>query len=201
MPSSEHQRLVFRDKFRSLFYEDFQSWIEELLQAIHPPGDFQAIRKTQGDGGLDGYVISSQLVYAVYAPARSKEYLDSQTAAKIRADFAKAFSTLSGYLKAWIFVHNHPVGCLGKHGIAAINDLRKQNPSVDITVLNIDSLWERPEFNRASILTFLYLELGKDSFEQCRELEFEKRYIAFIPSRYHEQRGTNKFKIISVRLC
>ena len=67
MPATENQRLAFRDKFRSLHYEAFQSWFEELAHALHPSGDFQAIRKTQGDGGLDGFVISSQLVYAVYA--------------------------------------------------------------------------------------------------------------------------------------
>lgn len=143
MPPSEHQLLVFRDKFRSLYYEAFQSWLEDLLHAIHPTGDFQAIRKTRGDGGLDGFVISSQLVYAVYAPARRNEDRDSETSAKIRSDFAKAFSTLKGKMKAWTFVHNHPDGNLGQLGITAINDLKSQNPSVDITVLNVNSLWER----------------------------------------------------------
>jgi hypothetical protein len=108
MPAAENQRLVYRDKFRSLHCEAFQSWFEELAHALHPAGDFQAIRKTQGDGGLDGFVISSQLVYAVYAPARREEDRDSETAAKIRSDFAKACSTLRGQLKAWVFVHNHP---------------------------------------------------------------------------------------------
>lgn len=143
MPPSEYQRLVFRDKFRSIHYEVFQSWLEELLHAIHPTGDFQAIRKTQGDGGLDGFVISSQLVYAVYAPARRNEDRDSVTAAKIRSDFAKASSTLSGNLKAWIFVHNHPEGKFGQLSLTAISDLKNQNPSVDITVLNVDDLWEK----------------------------------------------------------
>ena len=143
MPPSEPQRLAFRDKFRSLHHEAFQAWLEKLLHAIHPTGDFQAIRKTQGDGGLDGFVISSQLVYAVYAPARRDEDRDSETAAKIRSDFAKATLTLSGNLKAWIFVHNHPTGNLGKLGVTAISDLKSQNPLIDIAVLNADSLWER----------------------------------------------------------
>lgn len=143
MPPTENQRLVFRDQFRSFHYEGFQSWLEELLRALHPTGDFQAIRKTQGDGGLDGFVISSQLVYAIYAPARRDEDRDSETAAKIRSDFAKASLTLSGNLKAWIFVHNHPDGKLGKLSASAISDLKSQNTSVDIAVLNIDSLWEK----------------------------------------------------------
>jgi len=143
MPATENQRLAFRDKFRSLHYEAFQSWFEELAHALHPSGDFQAIRKTQGDGGLDGFVISSQLVYAVYAPARRKEDRDSEIAAKIRSDFAKASSTLRGQLKAWVFVHNHPEGKLGKRSATAISDLKSQNPSVEIAVLSIDNLWER----------------------------------------------------------
>jgi hypothetical protein len=96
MPAAENHRLVYRGTFRSLHYEAFQFWFEELVHALHPVGDFQKIRKTQGDGGLDGFVISSQLVYAVYAPARREEDRDSETATKIRSDFAKACSTLHG---------------------------------------------------------------------------------------------------------
>jgi hypothetical protein len=63
--SKQPQLLAYRDKFRSLHNEDFQFWFEELARALHPAGDFQAVRKTQGDGGLDGFVISSRLVYQV----------------------------------------------------------------------------------------------------------------------------------------
>ena len=143
MRAAENQRLVYRDKFRSLHCEVFQSWFEELAHALHPVGDFQAIRKTQGDGGLDGFVISSQLVYAVYAPARREDDRDSETAAKIRSDFATACSSLQGQMKAWVFVHNHPEGKLGQLGAKAVNKLKSQNPSVEIAVLNIDGLWEK----------------------------------------------------------
>src|SRR5712671_688136 len=143
MPPAENQRLAYREKFRSLHHEAFQSWFEDLAHALHPVGDFQPIRKTQGDGGLDGFVISSQLVYAVYAPARREEDRDSETAAKIRSDFAKAHSTLHGGLKAWVFVHNHPEGKLGQLGARAISDLKSQNPSVEISVLSADGLWDR----------------------------------------------------------
>ena len=127
MPATENQRLAYRDKFRSLSCEAFQLWFEKLVGALHPVGDFQPIRKTQGDGGLDGFVISSQLVYAVYAPARREDDRDSETAAKIRSDFSAAFSTLQGKLKAWVFVHNHPDGKLGKLSTTVINDLKSQN--------------------------------------------------------------------------
>lgn len=86
MPASDAQRLYFRDKFKSLFNEDFQNWFEDIARLLHPVGDFQRIRKMSGDGALDGFVISSQLVYQVYAPARISELKDAETAAKIKAD-------------------------------------------------------------------------------------------------------------------
>ncbi|HKP05417.1 MAG TPA: tetratricopeptide repeat protein [Chthoniobacterales bacterium] len=143
MPATENQRLAFRDKFRSLHYEAFQSWFEELMRAVHSVGDFQAVRKTQGDGGLDGFVISSQMVYAVYAPARRKEDRDSETAAKIRTDFEKAATTLAGRLKTWVFVHNHPEGKLGKRSTTAVAELRRLHPPIGISVLGINELWEK----------------------------------------------------------
>jgi tetratricopeptide (TPR) repeat protein len=50
---------------------------------------------------------------------------------------------LAWQLKAWVFVHNHPEGKLGKRGAEAISDVKSQNPLVEITVLNIDGLWEK----------------------------------------------------------
>ena len=142
MTTEDYLRLTYRDKFRSLYNDSFQSWFEELARLMHPTGDFQAIRKTQGDGGFDGYVINSQLVYQVYAPATTKELQDSKTAAKIRADFTTAYSNLDAELKFWVFVHNHPEAELGKLSIKALSKLKSQYHHVNITVLNINSLWE-----------------------------------------------------------
>ena len=50
---------------------------------------------------------------------------------------------MRGQLKAWVFVHNHPEGKFGQLGAKAISDLKSQNPLVEITVLNIDGLWEK----------------------------------------------------------
>src|ERR1700730_8555830 len=91
---AEHQRLVYRDQFRGLFNEEFQSWFERLARALHPIGEFQAIRKTRGDGGLDGIAINAQLVYQVFAPARIGDLRDGETATKIETDFAKAYQSL-----------------------------------------------------------------------------------------------------------
>ncbi len=143
MPGTDWQRLAYREKFRSLHGEAFQLWFEKLARALYPTGDFQPVRKTSGDGGMDGFIISSRLVYQVYAPARMEELRDALTAKKIRSDFAAAHICLSGKMKSWVFIHNHPEAKLGKLSITAINELRTQYQEVQISVLDIDTLWER----------------------------------------------------------
>jgi hypothetical protein len=135
-------RLEYRDKFCSLYNDAFQAWFEDLTRLLHPVGDFQSVRKTSGDGGLDGFVINSQLVYQVYAPGRRSEDRDSETAEKIKADFHKAYSHLQGRLKTWVFVHNHPEAKLGKLSINATSDLKEQYQDVEIKVFNIDVFWQ-----------------------------------------------------------
>lgn len=142
MPT-EQQRLTYRDTFRSLHNQAFQAWFETLAVALHPIGDFQAIRNTSGDGGLDGFAINSNLVYQVFAPARMHELRDGDTAAKLRTDFVKAHSTLHSALKHWVFVHNHPEAKIGPLSAAACADLKASYPSVEFGILNIDSLWDQ----------------------------------------------------------
>jgi tetratricopeptide (TPR) repeat protein len=143
MPATEIQKLKYREQFRSHYNAEFQSWFENLARQLHASGDFQPVRQTSGDGGLDGFVIGSQTVYQVYAPARMEELRDSDTAEKIRTDFKKAAATLNGRLKSWIFVHNHPEAKLGKLSVGAIAELKSSDPTISIQVLNIDSLWDR----------------------------------------------------------
>ncbi|MCG8602884.1 MAG: tetratricopeptide repeat protein [Verrucomicrobiales bacterium] len=135
------RRLIYEVKFRSLFKEDFQQWFEDLAREIHPTGDFQSIRITQGDGGLDGFVINESIVYQVYAPARIAELRDSETAAKIENDFETAFQTLEGKIKKWVFLHNHPEAKVGKLTSAKLNELKHRHPGVKILVFDIKTLW------------------------------------------------------------
>ena len=141
--ATDYQRLVYRDQFRGLFNEAFQSWFERLVRVLHPIGEFQAIRKTSGDGGLDGIAINAQLVYQVFAPARIGELRDGETATKIKADFARAYQSLGGSLKEWVFVHNHPEAKLGQLSASALNELKSTYPHTAISVLDIDSLWAK----------------------------------------------------------
>lgn len=165
MPASEIQRQVYRDKFRSLHNEAFQAWFEQLLVALNPAGDFQAIRKTTGDGGLDGFVISKEHAYQAYAPARIAELNDSKTATKIRTDFAKAHSTLGGQLRAWTFVHNHPEGKLAQRSAATVAHLKAEHPDVEVFVLDINSLWEMLDILSDAQLAKLFGPSGADGLK------------------------------------
>ena len=141
--ATTNRQLVFRDQFRSLYNEAFQSWFERLARSIHTTGDFQRVRKTSGDGGLDGFVINSQLAYQIYAPARMDDLRDAETAKKIKNDFRTAYVHLGGKLTAWTFVHNHPEAAIGKLTAKAISELKHEYAEVEITVLDIDSLWDK----------------------------------------------------------
>jgi hypothetical protein len=173
----DRQRLLFRDKFRSVHREEFASWFAELARAMHPTGDFQPVRLTHGDDGIDGFSIAGQVVYQVFAPPRMDEVRDGETADKIARDFANAYTALRGEMRGWIFVHNHPEGKLGKLGIAAISQLQAAHTGVRIEVWNIDTLWERVAEMPAPSRAFLFpsheisreIYAGVDGTEQIRQ--------------------------------
>ena len=82
--SREIIKLKFRDEFRSHHGEAFQNWFEKIARTLHGNDCFLAIRVTQGDGGLDGLVLQSGLVYQVYAPLSLAT--DSRCATKVYED-------------------------------------------------------------------------------------------------------------------
>ncbi len=141
MGSLTTHQLVYRDQFRSLFKDAFQEWCGRLLRHLYPIGKGQGVRISNGDAGIDYFVIDQQHIYQIYAPSRMDEQKDSETAEKIRADFAKVHAFLGASLKAWTFLHNHPEGLLGKLSAHAVLDLQSAHPGVDIRVLNIDTFW------------------------------------------------------------
>ena len=178
MTDMDTLRLEFRDQFRSHFMDDFQSWFENIACALHPNGDFQAIRVTQGDGGFDGFVINSQIVYQVYAPARIDETKDTETANKISADFLKVCSRLGDNLNTWIFVHNHPTAQIGHKSAIALSNLKATYPTIDIRVLNIDAFWDEVSKLPIQLIASL-LGVALDSLQQQRPLlEIAERFAS-----------------------
>ncbi len=58
-----YQRSNYLNEFRTKFTNDFESWFATIAKALHSTGDIQSPRLTQGDGKIDVFVLSQQLVY------------------------------------------------------------------------------------------------------------------------------------------
>ena len=136
-------KLKYREEFRSVHSEAFQTWFEKLAVALHGDDCFLAIRVTRGDGGLDGLALKEGRVYQLYAPPSLAS--DNTTAIKVASDFNKAKETLGSYLKIWTFLHNSTDGKVGHLTAKTLARLSDENPGVLIEALGIDGLWERLE--------------------------------------------------------
>lgn len=136
------QRAGFNNQFGSHFTNDFELWFTSLAKKLHPSGDVQAIRLTQGDGKLDVAVLSEQLVYQCYAPS---DFKPKVAAEKITTNFWGCHQHLEGRLRKWIFVHNHPTGELDKDCYKALNDLvaecEDRGLEIEILAWGIEQLW------------------------------------------------------------
>lgn len=137
MDNLNTQHLAFQVKFLTLFSHSFQEWVESLLQLIHPT-DFQRIRVTQGDGGIDGLVVNEQKVYQCFGP---RGFTDGEAAAKMRKDFRTAHDFVEGRLKEWVFVHNDPEDKIGKEMAKTLLDLKAEYPKVQIDAWGFSRLW------------------------------------------------------------
>jgi hypothetical protein len=136
------QRGYFRQAAKNTYLElkrqDFQSWIGRIL-ALSYLGDYENIRLTQGDGGLDGIILSRAAVVAVNAP---REQTASTLAAKIKGDFTSAKKTLRDRgvdLKTFIFVHNDEG--LTKDIGPLLMKLRQDNSGLDIECWSFERIW------------------------------------------------------------
>ncbi|MCO8123313.1 hypothetical protein NHH03_16305 [Stieleria sp. TO1_6] len=131
-------RLMARDDYREKKRQVFQDWVGQLFKKALI-GDYENIRLTQGDGGLDGIIVSEAAVVAVFAPRRATQ---SELEKKIASDLTSADQTLKErnvQLKKFIFVHNDEgltkgVGTLMLH-------LQQGKPGVTIEIWTFESLW------------------------------------------------------------
>ena len=140
------QRGFFRqaaeNKYLKLKRQEFETWIGEIL-GMSCAGDYENIRLTQGDGGLDGIILSRSAVVAVNAP---REQTAGSLEKKIKGDFTAAMKTLKDRavdLKAFIFVHNDEG--LTKDIGPVLMKLRQDNPSVEIECWTFERIWKELE--------------------------------------------------------
>jgi hypothetical protein len=132
-------RLAAENGFWKLKRTAFQDWLGEIMTRRYP-NDFQTIRLSQGDGGLDGYRLSTQTVYQVFAP---RDYSPSEIINKIRGDFKHAQETLSEnnlVMKEWVFVHNDPDG-LTYDVVSELAKLRQDNPGIEVRTWGLIVIW------------------------------------------------------------
>ncbi len=137
------QRGYFRqaaeNKYLKLKRQEFQSWIGQILTLSYL-GDYENIRLTQGDGGLDGIILSRAAVVAVNAP---REQTAGSLGDKIKGDFISAMNTLRNRgvdLKVFIFVHNDEG--LTKDIGPLLMTLRQDNSGIEIECWTFESIWK-----------------------------------------------------------
>ncbi|MEO9591685.1 ABC-three component system protein [Rhodopirellula bahusiensis] len=131
-------RLMARDDYREKKRQVFQDWVGQLLKKALK-GDYENIRLTQGDGGLDGIILSESAVVAVFAPRRATQ---SELEKKIASDFAAAEQTLKErkvVLKKLVFVHNDEG--LTKGVGTLMMQLQQDKPGVKIEIWTFENLW------------------------------------------------------------
>lgn len=140
------QRGYFRQsaelRFLKLKRQEFQSWFGEIMEKAHPD-DYENIRLTQGDGGLDGILISTGTVFAVFAPRESTE---KEIVEKMNGDFETAQATMEkrkAKLESIVFVHNDE-GLTKVTGPELIR-LKQENPDVTFTRWTFEGIWRELE--------------------------------------------------------
>jgi hypothetical protein len=118
-------------------YEDFFA----LIMQKRNSDNFTAIKAAgrDGDRKSDGYLIPEKRIYQVYAP--SSGFKKSNLLNKITDDFSGAKDKWKEKMQAWTFVHNEFEG-LPPYAIDAIEKIKKDNPTIDISVLGPNELFD-----------------------------------------------------------
>lgn len=132
-------RLAAENAFWKLRRTAFQDWFGDIMLRRFPD-DYLKIRLSKGDGGLDGYRLSTQTVYQVFAP---REYSPREIVRKIQGDFKLAKKTLAEsrlVMNEWVFVHNDPDD-LAHEVVAELAKLQRDNPDIIIRRWELTAIW------------------------------------------------------------
>lgn len=134
-----HYRLAAENGFWKHKRTAFQDWLGGIMVKRYCD-DFVRIRLSKGDGGLDGYRLSTQTVYQIFAP---RDYTAAEMVDKIRDDFAHAKQTLAEKkleMKTWIFVHNDPDD-LPHQAVTELAKIQADNPGIAIRRWDLTAIW------------------------------------------------------------
>ena len=135
-------RLAAENDYLKLKRTEFQAWFGQIMGMVYPQ-DYESIRLTQGDGGLDGILISTGTVFAVFAPRQQSE---SELTSKMQSDYAKAKKTMEkrgASLQGFVFIHNDEG--LTKITGPELVKLRQSNPDVTFSRWTFEAIWNELE--------------------------------------------------------
>ena len=130
-------------EFLRLRRTGFQDWFANLMTECYPD-DFLRVRLSQGDGGLDGYRVSTKTVFQVFAP---RDYTGKEMANKMTGDFATAVDTLAEQdleMAEWVFVHNDPDD-FPPEAIVAFAKLKEDNTGIEFRRWEFTAIWTELE--------------------------------------------------------
>ncbi|MBX9457367.1 MAG: hypothetical protein KL863_15885 [Rhizobium sp.] len=105
MPTAAYWNSMLELHLRRANGNAFQDFVARFLGAIH--GDEFVPIKTQGkkgDEGLDGFLLTGDVMYQCYGAENGKNKKSSNVEVKMAKDYAKALK--AGGLKEWKFTHN-----------------------------------------------------------------------------------------------
>lgn len=131
-------RLIAKNIYLELKRQEFQGWVGKIFELGYL-ADYIVIRLTQGDGGLDGIIVSEDAVVAVYAP---RETTRGELESKIASDFEKAPATLAQHgakMRKFVFVHNDEG--LTKDIGPFVLSLRQGNVEIVFEIWTFERLW------------------------------------------------------------
>jgi hypothetical protein len=142
-----HERLAglyamaFRDRYRNCYANAFQDLFSDIMEQVHPDGDFVRVRPwgNVGDQKNDGYIHSTRQLFAVYGP---RSPTAAQICNKVTSDYEGAVPHWEAWFSEFIFVHNDPDG-VGPHLVKTILELDARVNDLTVTQWGMEPLQTR----------------------------------------------------------
>lgn len=135
--NTHYHELVFRLQCHERTGVDFQRFFEDIMVRYDPTFTPVKTHGNQGDWKNDGWIPGSGTVFQCYSPESTEA---TKIIAKIREDFAGAFTKWAGKIKAWTFVYSEQ-GKLPPMVVSLIEDMKDAHPGVAIDSWNREQLW------------------------------------------------------------
>lgn len=144
--------MAFRDRYRGAHGNAFQDLFSEIMEHVHPDGDFVRVRPwgNVGDQKNDGYIYSTRQLFAVYGPHHPTA---TEVCNKVTSDYEGAVPHWEEWFSDFIFVHNDPEG-VGPQLARTLLELDARLDDLSVTQWGMEPLQTRT------------LDLDKDRLKQ-----------------------------------